>query len=113
MDKRKAREEGLTLAILVIGFLWMAIYALGSYLSRLLGDELAFGIALVSGLFSTGVLFPIQNAYVSLKTKRYCRKNGHLLKHHMAADGRAFVLCDRCYSMMINEPLLRDMSSKH
>ncbi len=110
MDKDKARERGAKLAIVVIGALWAVIYVLYSYLSRPLGEELASGISLVAGLFAAGVLSPVQNAYANWEARKYCAKNGHVLRHHVAADGRSFVLCDRCNVVMINEHASRDVS---
>lgn len=110
MDRDTARERGAKLAIVVIGALWPVIYVLYTYLCRPLGEELASGICLVVGLVAAGVLSPVQNAYANWEARRYCTKNGHVLRHHVAADGRPFVLCDRCYVAMINEHASRDVS---
>lgn len=110
MDKDKARERGAKLAIVVVGALWAVICVLYTYLSRPLGEELASGISLVAGLFAAGVFSPVQNAYANWGARRYCTKNGHLLRQHVAADGSPFVLCDRCYVVMINEHASRDVS---
>lgn len=80
MDKTKAKERGAALAIVVIVALWVVIYVAYVYLSRRLGEELAGWISLVAGLFAAGVLFPVQNGYVNWEARRYCAKNGHVLK---------------------------------
>ncbi len=103
MDKAIARKRAAVLAIFVLVALWVVIYVGYVYLSRPLGEELAGWIALVGGLSTGGVIFPVQNAYVNWEAKRYCARNGHVLRHDVASDGRPFVHCSTCHAVMVNE----------
>ncbi len=100
MDKAKAKKRAATLAIAIIVVLWVVIYIAYVHLSRPLGEELAGWISLVLGLFIGGTLFPVQNAYVNWEAKRYCAKNGHVLKHDVASDGKPFVYCTTCFAVV-------------
>src|SRR5437867_2161282 len=102
-DAAKARERGMTASIVVIAGLWTVIYTAYVYLSRPLGGELAAWLSLAAGVFAAASMFPVQNAYAHWEARRFCEKNGHLLEHHVSQDGRPFVLCKRCYAIMLSE----------
>jgi hypothetical protein len=108
-DRAKARERGMTASIGVITALWLVIYVAHVYLSRSLGAELAGWLSLAAGVLAAGSMFPVQNAYANWEARRFCKKDGHVLAHHVAQDGRSFVLCTRCYAVLLSERTEHDV----
>lgn len=102
-DDHKARERGAIAGIVAVAATWVPIYIAYIYLRRPLGDELASGISAVAGLVTTSLLFVVRDRYVSWELRRYCSKNGHVLRHEVSSDGRPYVICTRCYAVMVNE----------
>lgn len=102
-DKQRARERGAIAGIVAVAATWVPIYIAYLYLSRPLGDELATGITAVVGLFAVSLLFVVQDQYANWEAKHYCSKNGHVLRNQIAADGRPFVYCERCSTVMIGK----------
>lgn len=106
-DQDKASERGVVAGIIAYAVACVPIYIAYVYLSRPLGHELALGIMAVAGLIATGLLFVVRDRYVSWELRRFCSKNGHVLRHEVSTDGRPYVLCTRCYAVMVNERAAR------
>ena len=104
-DRDKARDRGYTVAMLAYFAIGAVLYIAYGYMRWPLGDELAISIIAVISIFSIGILEPVATRYAIFEARRYCSKHGHLLKNETAGDGRLYVICTRCYTVMINEPV--------
>lgn len=102
-DKDKARQRGYTVAIAVFSAFLAVLYVAHNYLSWQLGEELSALVLAVIWLFSLALLDPIVSRFAALEARRYCSKHGHLIENKTAGDGTPYVVCSRCYTVMINE----------
>ena len=102
-DKDKARSHGQTVGLVVLLAILVALEVIHSYLRWPLGEELSTSLLIVVGLFAIALFDPIATRYASFETRRYCLKHGHLLKNETADDSRPYVVCTRCYMVMIQE----------
>ena len=111
-DKEKIRQRGLTFALVIL-FAWLGVlYIVHVYLRWPLGEELSALIIAVIWLFSLALLDPLTTRYANFETRRYCSQHGHLLENKISGDGRPYVLCNRCYMVMINEPAQHNLNFK-
>lgn len=98
-----AEERGTALALAIFGALLLVVWGAHASFSNVVGSELSAGILAIAWLLALTGMEPIRNRYAHWEKKRLCTKDGHVLEHGSAADGRAFTRCARCSAVLPGE----------